>query len=703
MYWQPQLITDDDGHASIELDLADSITTWRLSGSAVTADGRLGSVQTGIRVFQPFFVDLNLPVALTRNDEIDVPAVVSNFLPVPQTVELVLSRGDWFDLSGADVQTLNLKPKDVRSVSFRIKAKKAGRFELLLTAKGASLTDAVKRPVEVLPDGRRVESVTNGSLTRPVTLPFFAPADAIDGSAHAVVHIYPSAFSQLVEGLDAIFRLPTGCFEQTSSSLYPNVMALSYLRQTGKSVPEVEAKARQYIEVGAQRLVRFEVPGGGFDWYGQAPANILLTAYGLMEFRDMAAVHDVDPNLIDRTRRWLLSRRDRDGSWPAERRWGQSDDTELDRLRTTAYVAAAVFDGSPTEAGPTRRFLLSRPAPSLDDPYVIALVCHALLAIDPKDDAVNWYLDRLEALKFLSAMERSPRWKLTGPATVFHGTGHTGDIETTALAILAFHKAGRPSWTAPLASKWLLEQRTADGHWGSTQATVLALKALLAGSKPAGGGRRIVEIMLDRQMVQKLDIAADEAEVVKTVDLSPMLKPGPHSLTLRDPNASGIGFQAAFRYYVSSEPPPPRTEPFTFDLKLDRQSLTVNQTLTVTANITNRTGRVAPMVMADLPMPTGFALEGAPQVVAPTGPNGAQANSAMGRYELTGRQIIVYLRELVPNQPLVITYRLKPTVPATVAVPPGRVYEYYDPAKEARSKPSRLTVTPPGQAELDPQ
>ncbi len=125
----------------------------------------------------------------------------------------------------------------------------------------------------------------------------------------ALVKIYPSGFSQLVEGLDNIFRMPYGCFEQTSSTTYPNILALDYLRKTQRSAPKLEAKARQYIHLGYQRLVGFEVSGGGFDWFGRPPANRTLTAYGLMEFTDMARVHEVDPQLIARTRRWLLKQR----------------------------------------------------------------------------------------------------------------------------------------------------------------------------------------------------------------------------------------------------------------------------------------------------------------------------------------------------------------------------------------------------------
>src|SRR5439155_19535429 len=154
--------------------------------------------------------------------------------------------------------------------------------------------------------------------------------DAIEGSVKAFVKLYPSSFSQVVEGLDGIFRMPYGCFEQTSSTTYPNILALHYLRQTKQNAPKVEAKARQYIHLGYQRLVGFEVPGGGFDWFGRPPANRTLTAYGLMEFEDMAKVHDVDPSLIERTRKWLLAQQKSDGSWDPESHGLHDDPTRSD-------------------------------------------------------------------------------------------------------------------------------------------------------------------------------------------------------------------------------------------------------------------------------------------------------------------------------------------------------------------------------------
>jgi uncharacterized protein YfaS (alpha-2-macroglobulin family) len=110
-----------------------------------------------------------------------------------------------------------------------------------------------------------------------------------------------------LQGLDGMLRMPHGCFEQTSSTAYPNVLILDYLKRHRLANPGLTAKARRYIALGYQRLIAFEVQGGGFSWLGRAPANQVLTAYGLSEFFDMSRVYPVDSALIKRTQRWLIS------------------------------------------------------------------------------------------------------------------------------------------------------------------------------------------------------------------------------------------------------------------------------------------------------------------------------------------------------------------------------------------------------------
>ena len=100
------------------------------------------------------------------------------------------------------------------------------------------------------------------------------PPGVIEGSLRATVRIHPSSFSQLVEGLDAIFQRPYGCFEQTSTSNYPNLLILDYLKESDQAQPDVQRRARDLLANGYQKLVSFECrdPGQnrqqGYEWFG---------------------------------------------------------------------------------------------------------------------------------------------------------------------------------------------------------------------------------------------------------------------------------------------------------------------------------------------------------------------------------------------------------------------------------------------------
>ena len=67
-----------------------------------------------------------------------------------------------------------------------------------------------------------------------------------------------------------MLRMPGGCFEQTSSSTYPNVADRSTTcKKTEEPRPRSQMKAEEYLAAGYQRLLTFEVPGGGFSWFGR--------------------------------------------------------------------------------------------------------------------------------------------------------------------------------------------------------------------------------------------------------------------------------------------------------------------------------------------------------------------------------------------------------------------------------------------------
>jgi hypothetical protein len=210
LLWRPEIVTDDQGRAEVALQVADSITTFRLTATASSRDGALGSTSAGVRIFQDFFVDLDLPVALTQNDRVSVPVAIYNYLDRPQHVRIAIERARWFELDGPEEHQLDLGPNEVTVRYFPIRARKVGEHRLAVFAYGDRMSDALRRPVSVEPDGRREEVAFSDRLGREAEREVSIPDDAIEGSQKLLVKLYPGVVSQVVENMDALLRVPYG-------------------------------------------------------------------------------------------------------------------------------------------------------------------------------------------------------------------------------------------------------------------------------------------------------------------------------------------------------------------------------------------------------------------------------------------------------------------------------------------------------------
>jgi len=66
---------------------------------ASTQSGALGSASSSLKVFQDFFVDLDLPVMLTQGDQVSIPIAIYNYLRQGGHVSLKLQPEDWYSLN----------------------------------------------------------------------------------------------------------------------------------------------------------------------------------------------------------------------------------------------------------------------------------------------------------------------------------------------------------------------------------------------------------------------------------------------------------------------------------------------------------------------------------------------------------------------------------------------------------------------------
>ena len=243
-------------------------------------------------------------------------------------------------------------------------------------------------------------------------------------------------------------------------------------------------ESEKLLNLGYQRLLTFERPGGGFDWWGRDRPLVWLSAYGLQEFSDMAKVYPIDRGIIDRTQAFLLSRMEKDGTWSNIGATHGETIASMGnaKMLLTSYVTWSLLDSGldKNRAKKSIDWIRDNVKTVENNAYILALAANALAAYDAKDDSTLEVLQKLEKLH-----KDLPEWKaIAFPANTTSMTYARGDfvtVETTALTALAMVRTGQFTNQVNKSLTYLVKAKQANGTWGTTSATILSLKALLAG------------------------------------------------------------------------------------------------------------------------------------------------------------------------------------------------------------------------------
>ncbi len=521
--------------------------------------------------------------------------------------------------------------------------------------------------------------------------------------------------------------------EQTSSAAYPNILVVDYVKKARVASPQLLMKSEQFLNVGYQKLLTFERPGGGFDWWGNGEPLIWLSAYGLQEFSDMAKVYPIDKGIIDRTQQFLMRKMDKDGTWSnIGATHGETIASMGDpKLLLTSYVTWSMLDSGIDKKQLTKsvQYIRDNLKNANDNAYILALAANALAAYDPKDDSTLDALTRLDKLS-----KEIPEWK----AINFPGRGTSlsyahGDavaVETTALAALAMIRTGLFTNSVNQALTYLVKAKEGNGTWGSTQATILALKALVAGM----GGNQQKEpahfvITVNGKEAARGKVDADNADVLQTFDLkvtppappskggernaappsksgernaAPLSKRGEgnaapplegggrggnfYDIAIEVNGESNLMYQIVGRHFLPwKKEVAPEKPAIDIDVSYDRTQLSTNDILRAKATL-KYNGRIPTyMVMIDLGIAPGFTVDSG-DFAEMVGKKQIQ------RFTVTSRTVTLYLGDVKPGDVLNFEYALKPRFPVRAKTPVSTAYEYYTPSNRAEARPVELVV-----------
>jgi uncharacterized protein YfaS (alpha-2-macroglobulin family) len=466
---------------------------------------------------------------------------------------------------------------------------------------------------------------------------------------------------------------------------------LDYLKSTNQSTPELEMKAEEYINLGYQRLVVFEVDGGGFSLYGDPPARLFLSAYGLMEVSDMAEVYPVDEAMIERTARWLVQQQAGDGSWSSEdyRVAGQ-------QLATTAYVTWALAEsGAADEAAVAKSITyLKEHYTEVKDGYVLALVANAMVAWDPNDSFTKKVLDDLASQAIED--DGAVYWQ-SGVESLMGAKSQMGSIETTALAAYALLKGDAHPDVANKALTYLVRNKDSFGTWSTTQATILSLKALIESAKAGEPTEQVtVRVSLNGEEADPIQITPENFDVVQLVTFTDRAVEGDNMVRIEVEGKGNLMYQITARYYVPWElVPPEEKEAMTIDVRYDRTDLQVDDTVRVDVTARLNLEGTAKMVVLDLGIPPGFEVQAedlSARVQQDFQKGEEYPGATVKRFDLTGRQIIVYLANLSYGEPVSFHYGLRAKYPLRVKTPASTAYDYYNPEQVGVAQPEVVAV-----------
>ena len=159
-----ETLTDDAGKAGLTYEAPDSITTWDLRAVALSPENGLGIAEASLTVFQPFFLQADLPYSAIRGEEFPVKIALYNYLDTPQEIQVEIEEADWFELLDDSVKTVTVAGGDVGSAEFTIRPKTIGTQLVEVSARSSEAADAVIKSMIVEPEGVSRETVENAVL-----------------------------------------------------------------------------------------------------------------------------------------------------------------------------------------------------------------------------------------------------------------------------------------------------------------------------------------------------------------------------------------------------------------------------------------------------------------------------------------------------------------------------------------------------------
>jgi uncharacterized protein YfaS (alpha-2-macroglobulin family) len=231
-FWEPHLLLEDDGSATVEFDVPDSVTEWNLWVHAVTSDLRGGSATRQAQSVKELMVRPYLPRFLREGDRAVLEVVVNN--AGEEALDGALDFTILDPETGDDLRAqFGLERGSTSGVPFEVEAgggttvafpittpARIGTVAFKVTARAGRFSDGEQRPLPVLP-GRmhlmqsRFATLRDADRRELHFADLAAQNDPTLINDQLVVTIDGQLFYSVLNALPYLVDYPYECTEQT--------------------------------------------------------------------------------------------------------------------------------------------------------------------------------------------------------------------------------------------------------------------------------------------------------------------------------------------------------------------------------------------------------------------------------------------------------------------------------------------------------